>query len=349
MSIFDHYRQRYEESKDEELSLQEFLEICRNDRSAYVNAAERLLMAIGEPEMIDTAQDPHLSRLFSNRVISRYKTFEDFYGMEDAIEQIVSYLKHAAQGLEERKQILYLLGPVGGGKSSLAEKLKSLMQKVPIYILTANGERSPVNDHPFCLFDKNEDGELLSSEYNIPTRYLNTIMSPWAAKRLHEFGGDITQFKVVKVRPSILDQVGIAKTEPGDENNQDISSLVGKVDIRKLEHYSQDDPDAYSYSGALCKANQGLMEFVEMFKAPLKVLHPLLTATQEGNYNGTEGLSALPFDGMILAHSNESEWQSFRNNKTNEAFLDRVYIVKVPYCLRVSEEIKIYEKLLQKQ
>ncbi|NVP02812.1 PrkA family serine protein kinase, partial [Photobacterium damselae subsp. damselae] len=324
MSIFDHYRQRYEEAKDEELSLQEFLDICREDRSAYVNAAERLLMAIGEPEMIDTALDPRLSRLFSNRVIARYKTFEEFYGMEEAIEQIVSYLKHAAQGLEERKQILYLLGPVGGGKSSLAEKLKSLMQKVPIYILTANGERSPVNDHPFCLFDKNEDGDLLKNEYGIPKRYLNSIMSPWAAKRLHEFGGDITKFKVVKVRPSILDQVGVAKTEPGDENNQDISSLVGKVDIRQLEHFSQDDPDAYSYSGALCKANQGLMEFVEMFKAPLKVLHPLLTATQEGNYNGTEGLSALPFDGMILAHSNESEWQSFRNNKTNEAFLDRV-------------------------
>ncbi|HIF9240057.1 TPA: PrkA family serine protein kinase [Photobacterium damselae] len=347
MSIFDHYRQRYEEAKDEELSLQEFLDICREDRSAYVNAAERLLMAIGEPEMIDTALDPRLSRLFSNRVIARYKTFEEFYGMEEAIEQIVSYLKHAAQGLEERKQILYLLGPVGGGKSSLAEKLKSLMQKVPIYILTANGERSPVNDHPFCLFDKNEDGDLLKNEYGIPKRYLNSIMSPWAAKRLHEFGGDITKFKVVKVRPSILDQVGVAKTEPGDENNQDISSLVGKVDIRQLEHFSQDDPDAYSYCGALCKANQGLMEFVEMFKAPLKVLHPLLTATQEGNYNGTEGLSALPFDGMILAHSNESEWQSFRNNKTNEAFLDRVYIVKVPYCLRISEEMRIYEKLLQ--
>ncbi|MGF1870118.1 PrkA family serine protein kinase [Photobacterium indicum] len=347
MSIFDHYRQRYEEAKDEELSLQEFLEICRNDRSSYVNAAERLLMAIGEPKMIDTAQDPCLSRLFSNRVISRYETFEDFYGMEDAIEQIVSYLRHAAQGLEERKQILYLLGPVGGGKSSLAEKLKSLMQKVPIYILTANGERSPVNDHPFCLFDKNEDSDILNKEYGIPDRYLNSIMSPWAAKRLHEFGGDITKFKVIKVRPSILDQVGIAKTEPGDENNQDISALVGKVDIRQLEHFSQDDPDAYSYSGALCKANQGMMEFVEMFKAPLKVLHPLLTATQEGNYNGTEGLSALPFDGIILAHSNESEWQTFRNNKNNEAFLDRVYIVKVPYCLRVSEEIRIYKKLLQ--
>ncbi|MBF4498750.1 PrkA family serine protein kinase [Vibrio vulnificus] len=347
MSIFDHYQARYEAAKDEEMSIQDFLALCKDDKSAYANAAERLLMAIGEPELVDTSMHPRLSRIFSNRVISRYKTFKDFYGMEEAIEQIVSYLKHAAQGLEERKQILYLLGPVGGGKSSLAEKLKALMQQMPIYVLTANGKRSPVNDHPFCLFDVNEDGEILQKEYGIEKRYLRSIMSPWAAKRLHEFGGDISQFKVVKVRPSILDQIGIAKTEPGDENNQDISSLVGKVDIRKLEHYSQDDPDAYSYSGALCKANQGLMEFVEMFKSPIKVLHPLLTATQEGNFNGTEGLSAIPFEGMILAHSNESEWQTFRNNKNNEAFLDRVYIVKVPYCLRVSEEVKIYQKLLE--
>ncbi|MGC9458555.1 MULTISPECIES: PrkA family serine protein kinase [Vibrio] len=347
MSIFDHFQARYEAAKDEELSLQEFLSLCKEDKSAYANAAERLLLAIGEPEVIDTALDPTLSRIFSNRVISRYKTFEDFYGMEDAIEQIVSYLKHAAQGLEERKQILYLLGPVGGGKSSLAEKLKALMQQMPIYVLSANGERSPVNDHPFCLFDVNEDGEVLKQDYGIEKRYVRSIMSPWAAKRLKEFGGDLSKFKVVKLRPSILEQIAIAKTEPGDENNQDISSLVGKVDIRQLEHFSQDDPDAYSYSGSLCKANQGLMEFVEMFKAPIKVLHPLLTATQEGNFNGTEGLSALPFDGMILAHSNESEWQTFRNNKNNEAFLDRVYIVKVPYCLRVSEEIKIYQKLLE--
>ncbi|KPW98206.1 putative serine protein kinase, PrkA, partial [Pseudomonas syringae pv. coryli] len=131
-----------------------------------------------------------------------------------------------------------------------------------------------------------------------------------------------------------------------DENNQDISALVGKVDIRKLEEFPQNDADAYSYSGALCRANQGLMEFVEMFKAPIKVLHPLLTATQEGNYNSTEGLGAIPFTGILLAHSNESEWHSFRNNKNNEAFIDRIYIVKVPYCLRVSDEIKIYDKLL---
>ncbi|BDX07504.1 PrkA family serine protein kinase [Planctobacterium marinum] len=343
MGIFEHYQQRYEAHKEEEFSIQEYLELCKQDKTVYANAAERLLEAIGEAELIDTSQNPALSRIFSNRVISRYPAFAEFYGMEDAIEQIVSYLRHAAQGLEEKKQILYLLGPVGGGKSSLAEKLKELMQKVPIYAIKG----SPVNDSPLCLFDAGEDGELLQREYGIAQRYLKPIMSPWARKRLHEYNGDISRFKVVKVYPSILDQMGIAKTEPGDENNQDISSLVGKVDIRRLEDFAQNDPDAYSYSGSLCKANQGLMEFVEMFKAPIKVLHPLLTATQEGNYNPTEGFSALPFDGLILAHSNESEWQSFRNNKNNEAFLDRVYIVKVPYCLRVSEEIKIYEKLLQ--
>ncbi|WP_031571708.1 PrkA family serine protein kinase [Rheinheimera texasensis] len=343
MGIFEHYKSRYEAAREEEYSISEYLQLCKNDKSCYASAAERLLMAIGQPELTDTAQDPKLSRLFSNRVIARYPAFSEFYGMEDAVEQIVSYLKHSAQGLEERKQILYLLGPVGGGKSSLAEKLKSLMQQVPIYYLKG----SPVYDHPLCLFDLNEDGNILLQEYGIPKRYLKTIMSPWASKRLHEFNGDISQFRVVKKYPSILDQVAIAKTEPGDENNQDIASLVGKVDIRMLEHFAQNDPDAYSYSGALCRANQGLMEFVEMFKAPIKVLHPLLTATQEGNYNGTEGLAALPFEGIILAHSNESEWQTFRNNKNNEAFLDRVYIVKVPYCLRVSEEVRIYEKLLE--
>lgn len=343
MTIFDHYQARYEAAKEEEYTISEFLEICRNDKSAYASASERLLMAIGNPEMVDTSQDPTLSRIFSNRVVARYPAFNEFYGMEEAIEQIVSYLKHAAQGLEECKQVLYLLGPVGGGKSSLAEKLKFLMQKMPIYSIKG----SPVNDHPLSLFDCLEDGELLEKEYGINQRYLKTIISPWAAKRLHEYNGDISQFKVVKRYPSILDQTAIAKTEPGDENNQDISALVGKVDIRQLEHFAQNDPDAYAYSGALCRANQGLMEFVEMFKAPIKVLHPLLTATQEGNYNGTEGLSALPFTGIILAHSNESEWQTFRNNKNNEAFLDRVYIVKVPYCLRVTEEVRIYDKLIQ--
>ncbi|MDF3037162.1 MAG: PrkA family serine protein kinase [Paucimonas sp.] len=277
MKIFDNYTARYERTREEEYSLQEYLELCKRDHLAYASAAERMLAAIGEPEMIDTRHDSRLSRIFANKVIKVYPAFREFYGAEEVIEQVVSYFRHAAQGLEERKQILYLLGPVGGGKSSIAEKLKVLMEKIPFYCIKG----SPVNESPLGLFNEDEDGELLEEDYGIPRRYL------------------------------------------------------------------KDDPDAYSYSGGLCLSNQGLMEFVEMFKAPIKVLHPLLTATQEGNYKGTEGFGAIPFDGVVLAHSNESEWKAFKNNKNNEAFLDRIYIVKVPYCLRVSEEIKIYEKLLR--
>jgi len=204
-----------------------------------------------------------------------------------------------------------------------------------------------VHESPLGLFNPDEDGQLLEQDYGIPGRYVNGIMSPWAVKRLNEYRGDISRFRVVKLYPSVLRQIAVSKTEPGDENNQDISSLVGKIDIRMLESFSQNDPDAYSYSGGLCLANRGIMEFVEMFKAPIKVLHPLLTATQEGNYKGTEGFGAIPFDGNILAHSNEAEWQSFKNNRNNEAFIDRIYIVKVPYCLRVSEEIRIYDKLVR--
>jgi len=341
-SILERYRARYESRLEDEYTLQEYLEICRRDRSAYATAAERMLAAIGDPELLDTRRDPRLSRIFSNKIVKIYPAFRDFYGMEETIDQIVSFFRHAAQALEERKQILYLLGPPGGGKSSLAEKLKALMENQPFYALKG----SPVNESPLGLFNAIEDGQMLEQDFGIPRRYLNQIMSPWAVKRLREYGGDLGRFRVVKLRPSILGQIGITKTEPGDENNQDISSLVGKLDIRKLEEHSQDDPDAYSYSGGLCRANQGLLEFVEMFKAPIKVLHPLLTATQEGNYKGTEGFGAIPFDGIVLAHSNESEWQSFKNNKNNEAFLDRIYIVKVPYCLRVTDEIHIYEKLI---
>jgi len=342
-TLLERYHTNYGASREEEMTLDDYLELCRKDPEAYATPAERMLAAIGEPEVVDTRNDPRLSRLFSNRVIKRYPAFEEFYGLEDVIAQIVSFLKHAAQGLEEKKQVLYLLGPVGGGKSSIAERLKQLMEERPIYALKG----SPVNESPLGLFAPAQYGAVLESDYAIARRYLTGIMSPWAVKRLQEYGGDISRFRVVRVQPSVLRQIAIAKTEPGDENNQDISSLVGKVDIRKLDRYSQNDPDAYGYSGGLCLANQGLLEFVEMFKAPIKMLHPLLTATQEGNYKGTEGFSAIPFNGIILAHSNESEWQSFRNNKHNEAFLDRIYIVKVPYCLQVSEEVKIYQKLLR--
>lgn len=353
MSIFNKYKDRYDQRQAEEMDIQTYLQHCKEDSTYYASPAERMLKAIGDPVIVDTGKDERLSRIFMNRKIRTYpKAFADFYGMEETIESIVSFFKHAAQGLEESKQVLYLLGPVGGGKSSLAERLKELMQRVPFYTIKAMNhsrgveEISPIYESPLGLFDATEDGPMLEADYGISRRYVKYVMSPWATKRLKEAQGDITQFKVVRVWPSVLSQVGITKVEPGDENNQDISSLVGKVNIRELEEFNGSDPDAYNWSGGLNVTTQGIMEFVEMFKAPLKMLHPMLTATQEGHYNGTEQFSAIPYQGIILAHSNESEWQAFRNDKKNEAFLDRVNIIKVPYCLRTTEEIKIYEKLV---
>ncbi|MCW1428998.1 PrkA family serine protein kinase [Novosphingobium sp. JCM 18896] len=344
--LFSDFAASYEARRQTEMSLEEYLKGCRGDPMMYASAPERLLAAIGEAQVIDTSMDPRLGRIFMNRTIRLYPSFAEFYGMEETIERIVSYLRHAAQGLEERKQVLYLLGPVGGGKSSLAERLKALMELHPIYVLKAGDEVSPVFESPLALFDPETHGAMIEDKYGIPRRRLSSLISPWCRKRLDEFRGDISQFKVVRLMPSRIHQIGIAKTEPGDENNQDISSLVGKVDIRKLEMLSQNDPDAYSYSGGLNRANQGMLEFVEMFKAPIKMLHPLLTATQESNYIGTENIGAIPFTGIVMAHSNESEWANFKNNKNNEAFIDRIYVIKVPYCLRPTEERQIYEKLI---
>src|SRR6476620_10559189 len=139
-----------------------------------------MLAAIGEPELLDTRHDSRLSRIFANKVIKIYPAFREFYGTEEVIEQVVSYFRHAAQALEERKQILYLLGPVGGGKSSIAERLKALMEVKPIYALAG----SPVNESPLGLFTAEHYGDALESDYGIPRRYLTGIMSPWAIKRL---------------------------------------------------------------------------------------------------------------------------------------------------------------------
>lgn len=339
-------------AQPEIMTLEDYLQLCKTDKMAYATAAERMVAAIGQAKIVDTSSDARLSRIHSNKMLRVYDGFGDFFGAEDAIEKIAAYFRNSAAGLEESKQILYLKGPVGGGKSSLAERLKSLMQKFPIYVLYDDSERdvekqlSPVLDSPLGLFNAFEHGEMLEAEYGINRRYLNTVMSGWAQEKLKEFGGDITKFKVMKVYPNKDSQIGIMKVEPGDENNQDVSVLVGKVDIRKLEKFPQNHAYAYSYSGGLNRTNQGLMDFAEMFKANIKTLNPLLMATQEHNYNGTEAIPSMPYTGIIMAHSNESEWFNFRNNKTNEAFLDRVYIVDVPYCLRYDEEVKIYEKML---
>ena len=331
-----------ERSAEHLLSLEDYLELCKNDPSAYDSAPQRMLKAIGDPKIIDTRTDARMSRIFSNRVIRVYPAFQDFYGMEDTIENIVSYFRHSAQGLEESKQILYLLGPVGGGKSSLAEKLKELMEKVPVYVL----EGSPIFESPLGLFSDPESKRVISDNYKIPLHAFKTFASPWALEKLKEFKGDLSKFKVRRIYPSRLRQECITRVEPGDENNQDISALVGEMDIRMIDKLAQNHPYAYSFSGGLNRGNNGLVEMVEMFKAPIKMLHPLLTATQDRSYTGTKPIGSIPFNGIVLAHSNEQEWQQFRNNKTNEAFLDRVYMVKVPYVTRVNEEAEIYKKLL---
>jgi len=340
MSILSSIAQKYRsKNSDEVMSLEEYLERCKTDPSVYATPAQRMLKAIGEPVLVDTKTDARLARIFSNQVIRTYPSFEGFFGMEEAIDNIVSFFKHAAQGLEESKQILYLLGPVGGGKSSLAEKLKELMEKEPVYIL----EGSPVYESPLNLFHGERE---IQKQLGLPETLFKVIPSPWAVQKLKDFEGDITQFQVRKTYPSRLKQICIARVEPGDENNQDISTLVGELDIRMIDKLSQNHPYAYSFSGGLNRGNNGILEFVEMFKAPIKMLHPLLTATQDRMYAGSKPIGAIPFNGIVLAHSNESEWEQFKNNRTNEAFLDRVYLVNIPYVTRIDEEIQVYQKLL---
>src|SRR3954467_14702532 len=151
--IFGLYSRIYENRREVELSLEDYLRACSDDPSFYAGAAERLLKAIGEPIMVDTSQDPRLGRIFSNRTIKVYPAFEDFYGMEETIERIVGFFRHAAQGLEEPKQVLYLPGPDGGGKSSPAERLKLLIERFPVYVLKAGKDVSPVFESPLGLFE----------------------------------------------------------------------------------------------------------------------------------------------------------------------------------------------------
>ena len=238
--LFSEYRDAFVRAQHDEMGIEDFLHCCKGDRMAYASAHECVLEAIGKPKLVNTADDPRLSRIFQNRVIQSWDTFSDFHGMEETLMQLYAYFLHAAQGLEERKQVLYLLGPVGGGKSSLAEKIKALCERYPIYALkdSLTGRVSPLLESPLGLFNREKFGPVLEDRYGIPRRALTGIASPWALKRLAEYKGDITKFNVVRVMPSVLNQVGIVKTEPGDENTQDISTLVGKIEQYQLDNGS---------------------------------------------------------------------------------------------------------------
>src|SRR6201990_3209833 len=216
-SLFNAFARSFEARRQSDMSMPEYLESCQSEPMCYANAAERLLAAIGEPQMNDTAKDARLGRIFFNRTMRIYPAFAGFHGMEETIERIVGFFRHAAQGLEERKQILYLLGPVGGGKSSLAELLKSLMEVHPIYVLKAGDELSPVFESPLGLFDPEQLGPMIEEKYGIPRRRLNGLMSPWCLKRLEAFGGDISRFRVARIQPPRVRQIAGRETQPGGQ------------------------------------------------------------------------------------------------------------------------------------
>ena len=186
MEVFELFSKNYNREKQDRISLQDYLLACRDDPTMYAIASERMIAAIGKPEIFDTSIDPRFGRIFFNRTIKRYPAFSDFYGMEETIERIVGYFKYAAQGLEEARQILYLLGPVGGGKSSLAERLKTLMEVNPIYVLAAGDQVSPVFESPLALFHPDRMGDVLQDKYGVERRRLKGLMSPCgkAARRV---------------------------------------------------------------------------------------------------------------------------------------------------------------------
>ena len=188
-TLFSDYRESFVRGQDEEMGLDDFLKYCKNDRMAYASAHECVLEAIGKPRLVNTAEDPRLSRIFQNRSIQLWDTFSEFHGMEETLMSLYAYFLHAAQGLEERKQVLYLLGPVGGGKSSLAEKIKKLCEQYAVYSLKDpdSGRVSPLLENPLCLFDREKYGQLMEDRYGIPRRALTGIASPWALKRLREY------------------------------------------------------------------------------------------------------------------------------------------------------------------
>lgn len=354
--IANAYKETFKRRAPQEFRLMEYLEECRTNPYLYAGPHERWIKGLGEPVLVDTSKDQRLNLIFYGKTLRTYpEAFSDFFGFELVAEEIVSFMKRGAQGLDEARKIIYLLGPAGGGKSSVMRRCREIMEREPFHVLAveyedektgkAVTEYSPVFESPLGLFAEAHTRPLLDN-FQINPGSIPTVMSGWAKRWSGVFEGDIERFKVVRIYPSLLGKVGIAIVDPGDEQTQDITTLVGKTNIRKVGRYSQDDPRSYSYSGGLNVSNQGFMEFREMFKAPIKTLNPMLFAQQDGNYEPSEKIGPLPFFGIIGAHSNEAEWDAFKGKRENEAFIDRVGLIKVPYCLRVQEEIRIYEKMI---
>lgn len=326
-------------------SFLEYLNLVKNQPDIVMLAHERLYRLINQPgvQIIKCDDDPRLKRIYGNESIRKYRFFDgDFYGIDSTIMEIVRYFHSAAMRGEESRQVLYLVGPVGSGKSSIMESLKKVLeQSPPIFALKG----CPMREEPLHLIPKH----LRSYFEKVLGVNVEGELCPVCRYRLvNEYHGEYENFPVTSSGFSIRSRKGIAVVPPVDPNNQDASVLVGSVDISKMDLYPEDDPRVLSLNGAFNAGNRGLVEFIEIFKNDVEYLHTILTATQEKSIPSPGKGSMIYFDGIILAHSNEAEWNKFKSDHTNEAILDRIVKVEVPYCLELDQEVKIYKKILKK-
>lgn len=323
----------------------EYLDIIKENPEFPILSHQRMYKLITEPgvEAIKTDENPRLRRIYGNDTVKKYKFFDgEFFGIDKTIMKIVRYFHSAAMAGEESRQVLYLVGPVGAGKSSLMEAVKrALEMSPPVYAL----QGCPMREEPLHLVPKH----LRKDFEEILGMKIEGDLCPICRYRLkNEFNGEYEKFPVETVDFSIRSRKGIGVVPPVDPNNQDTSVLIGSVDISKIDMYPEDDPRVLSLNGAFNVGNRGIVEFIEVFKNETEYLHTMITATQEKSIPSPGKGSMIYFDGIILAHSNEAEWNKFKSDHTNEAILDRIVKIEVPYCLELNEEIKIYEKILSK-
>lgn len=290
---------------------------------------------------LDLEADPRAKRVFGDESVKIYNFFKDeFFGMERTLEKIVRYFHSAAMGGEEARQVLYFMGPVGSGKSSLVEKLKRGLESLdPIYVI----EGSPTYCNPLCLVPRHLRPAF---EEMLGVRIEGDIDPIIRHRLMNEYNGEYERMPIRTMSFSIRARRGIGVVPPVDPNNQDTSVLIGSEDISKLDRYSEGDPRVLELSGAFNVGNRGMVEFIEVFKNETEYLHTMITATQEKMVPAPGRHGTIYVDSCIVAHSNEAEWQKFKADHTNEAILDRIVVVKVPYNLRLSEEVKIYKKFL---
>lgn len=277
----------------------------------------------------------------------KYSFFDrELFGLEESLERLVEeYFHPAAKRLDVRKRILLLMGPVSGGKSTLVTMLKKGLEA---YTLTDNGavyaiKGCPMHEDPLHLIPHHLRDDFYR-EYGIR---IEGSLSPLNVMRLEEeYGGRIEDVKVERIFFSEDKRTGIGTFSPSDPKSQDIADLTGSIDFSTIAEYgSESDPRAYRFDGELNKANRGMMEFQEMLKCDEKFLWHLLSLTQEGNFKAGR-FALISADELIVAHTNETEYRSFISNKKNEALHSRIIVMPVPYNLKVSEEERIYEKMI---